>query len=579
MAGRSLFGRGGDDDAPDASGRPQTNEGVRLIGPDEAEKAVERGDAARRRSGDAPRYGDRPSSPPPGPKPTLRFPLPDSEDLGDIARPKAAAVPDRPPSPDPDPSGPLEEPPVISLDPPSGEVQMPHWTEPATGEVPRVIVGDAEPSDDDEKWAAFSQGPRWRDQHEAWEGEADLVADLAHDDDEQPMGALDTSDRLSHEDYLTFEDLDVPTAEAPRVARGSADDPIRIGSGGPERRPEPPVPPNRQRSERGGRAGGPSPTGRTARPRPAAGRAGDPAGAARRRPPGDGRPPAGGDATAAPEGRNVPQAAAVGAAIFIAALVLFSLGPGFAMAIVLPIVVLAGIEYFNALRQRGDNPPTLLGLVAIGALPWAAFARGEGAIPLVLFLLIAFGVLWYLLGVGGGHPVQNLGATLLAVVHVGVLGSFAALLLRIGPVGGSSEDQGVSFLLLAVVAAVAYDVGGFFLGRQFGHTPLSEVSPNKTREGLLAGMAASVLAVLILRYFPLFGVGETLEFGHVLLFAVFCAIAAPIGDLAESLVKRDLGIKDMGSILPGHGGVLDRFDALLFVLPTAYYVIRLAFAG
>lgn len=278
-------------------------------------------------------------------------------------------------------------------------------------------------------------------------------------------------------------------------------------------------------------------------------------------------------------GRNVPQAAAVGAGIAGLALLMFALGPGYAMLLVVPIVVMAGIEYFNALRHSGENPPTLLGLVAIGALPWAAFARGEGAIPLVLFLLIAFGVLWYLLGVGGGHPVQNLGSTVLAVVHVGVLGSFAALLLRIGPVGGSTEDQGVSFLLLAVVAAVTYDVGGFFLGRQFGHTPLSEVSPNKTREGLLAGMASSVLAVLFLRYFPLFGVGEPLGFGHVLLFAVFCAIAAPIGDLAESLVKRDLGIKDMGSILPGHGGVLDRFDALLFVLPTAYYVIRLAFAG
>ena len=278
-------------------------------------------------------------------------------------------------------------------------------------------------------------------------------------------------------------------------------------------------------------------------------------------------------------GRNVPQAVAVGVGIAVVALLLFRQGPGFAMLIVEVAVVLAGFEYFNALRQAGYNPPSLLGLAAVAAMPWAAFARGEGAIPLVLFLLVAFGMLWYLVGIGGGHAVRNLGATFLAVLHVGLLGTFAALLLKVGPVGGATTvSQGVSFLLLAVIAAVAYDVGGFFLGRRFGHTPLSAVSPNKTLEGLLAGMGSAILAVLILRFFPLFGVTE-MTFGQTFLFAVLCAVAAPVGDLSESLIKRDLGIKDMGSLLPGHGGVFDRFDALLFVLPTAYYVVRVLYVG
>ena len=98
-----------------------------------------------------------------------------------------------------------------------------------------------------------------------------------------------------------------------------------------------------------------------------------------------------------------------------------------------------------------------------------------------------------------------------------------------------------------------------------------------TRRNLLGGMAATigvgVVVVGIVGIDP-FG-GEPFGTVDAVLVAVAAAVVAPIGDLAESLMKRDLGIKDMGSILPGHGGVLDRFDALLFVLPTVYFVVRL----
>ena len=590
MAGRSLFGRRGDDEEGEDEPLPAPSEGVRLIDPDEAHRAVERGEVAKRRGGDTPRYGDRPTAPPPGPKPALRFPLPDSEDLDDIARPKAAPVPehhddddiDQPPAAAerparPEPPAPTPEPPVISIDPPSGEVELPHWTDPPTGEVPRVMVGEDTAADDDERWAAFAQGPRWRDEHEGWEQDVDHMAGLTAEDDEPaPMGALDTSERISHEGYLTFEDLEVPTAEQPRVRPGSPEDPIRIGGGGGGPRPAEPRGSGSARPRGEGRPpSGARPAGRRQSSRPE--RSGP-------RPPSSGeggrRPPAPTDADDQPMGRDLPQAAVVGLGLAAVGLALFWAGPPFVLALVWVVVAACGVEYFAGLRQAGENPPTLLGLVAIAALPLAAYHRGEGAIPLVLFLLLSFGVLWYVLGVGGGHPIRNLGSTLLAVVHVGVLGSFAALLLRVGPVGDATEvDQGVSFLLLAVVAAVAYDLGGFFVGRRIGHTPLSAISPNKTREGLLAGMGAAVLAVLVLRFFPLFEVGSVLGFGGTLLFALCCAVAAPVGDLAESLVKRDLGIKDMGTVLPGHGGVLDRFDGMLFVLPTAFYVVRVLFFG
>jgi phosphatidate cytidylyltransferase len=478
---------------------------------------------------------------------------------------------------------------VISLDPPSEEVVLPHWTEPATGEVPRVLVDEAA---DDERWAAFAEGPRWRDQHEGWEGDPDLTGDLT--DDDHSLGALDTTERPTHEDFLTFEDLDVPEADEHTVANlgsrdpgpaveddlgeldepqlppssGTVDDPIRIGSAPAPARPAAPGGPRGRRPEGGrprrpeGRPGGPT-------------RPGEPAARPRRAP--AGRAPGELEADAPAGGRNVRQATAVGVGIAALAIIALRIHPVAGLVLVEAAVVLAGAEYFAALRRGGDNPPALLGLAAIAALPLAAYARGEAAIPLVLFLLLAAGVLWYVLSVGGGRPVRSLGVTLLGVLHIGMLGAFGALLLAIGPVGGAAEvDQGVSFFVLAVMAAVGYDVGGFFVGSRVGRTPLTPISPNKTLEGLVAGMGTALLALVLTHL--VFGIGE-IDFTQALVLGLACAIAAPIGDLAESLVKRDLAIKDMGGLLPGHGGVFDRFDGLLFVLPTAYYVVRIFFLG
>jgi phosphatidate cytidylyltransferase len=233
------------------------------------------------------------------------------------------------------------------------------------------------------------------------------------------------------------------------------------------------------------------------------------------------------------------------------------------VGLVFVVVVLAAAELFAAVRRGGFRPATLLGLAACGALPLAVYWRGEAAIPLVLVLLTMFGALWFILGLGP-NATANLGVTVMGTVYVGVFGSFAALIVKL-------PAQGVSILLVAVVAAVFYDVGGFFVGRQFGRTPLAEVSPNKTVEGLAGGMAASVVAVVFFAVVLGFG---PFSLGQAIVFGVMCALAAPLGDLAESVIKRDLGLKDMGSLLPEHGGILDRFDALLFVLPTAYYVSR-----
>lgn len=530
MGRDSLFSRSNRENGPE-----DPAEGVRIIDPGEAAEAVERGEAVRRRGGDRPRYGDRPQSSPADVTPALRFPLADSADASAFERPRVAPVTPRAadgPATGPDEAG--EEPPVLNVEPASGEFELPDWTAPPTGEVPAVILADIDAEDDaaeQERWSSFaSSAPRWRDAHDDWD-DADVAAELA--EAESTLGALDTRERMTQEEFLTFDDLEVPAAP-PAPPSGSAAEPIRIQSSEP--RPRPP-------------ASGPGAGGRRARPRPGGGGTGSEA-----------TPPAGGG------GRDVPTAVLVGVGIAALALVLFKIGPAATMALVVAVAVLASVELFNALRRGGYRPATLLGLVAVAALPLGAYWRGEGAIPLVLALTLVFSLLWYILGAGGdARPIPNIGVTLLGVVYVGLLAAFGALILDI-------PAEGVSILLVAVVAAVLYDVGGFFVGRRFGRTPLTAVSPHKTVEGLAGGIAGAMVGSFVVAV--LFGAGP-FSFGSWFVFALCCALAAFLGDLAESLLKRDLGIKDMGSILPEHGGVLDRFDGLLFVLPTAYYVVRL----
>ena len=461
-----------------------------------------------------------------------------AEEIAEVSsRPDVAArLPERELPPPP--------PPVMNVGPPTGEHEMPHWTEPATGQVPAVVIGDNAVDDDR---ASMADTPRWRSEHDTSD-HGDLLADLAASEPDEPvverLGALDTDERITDEAYLNFDDVELDPQPRRRGARRGrsaraareASDPLSAILlppdlvGPPADAPPPPA----ARSERV----------RASREEEAT--------------------------PAASKSRNVPMAAAVGIGMALVAALLFKAGPAPTMLLIEVVLVAAGFEYFGAMQKSGFRPATLLGLAAVAALPLACYWKGESAIPAIIVLTFLFGIVWYLSSASGrARPTANLGVTLIGVIWVGVFGSFAALIVDI-------PAQGVSILLVAVVAAVATDVGGFFFGRAMGRSPLSAISPNKTVEGLVGGMAATVFAVFV--FVVVLGV-SSLGAGKALLLAVVLAVVAPLGDLAESLFKRDLGLKDMGSLLPEHGGLLDRFDALLFVLPTTYYVVRIVGLG
>jgi len=244
-------------------------------------------------------------------------------------------------------------------------------------------------------------------------------------------------------------------------------------------------------------------------------------------------------------------------------LLVLNSGPGPASVLVSLIVALGVIELCGALRTQGYRPAGLVALAGSVALVLGAYHGGESAFAAVSALVVPVTLLWYLAGVSKARPAPGVASTFLVFGYVGIMGGFAGLIL--------AQNDGIGLLLGVVLCCVSYDIGGYLAGKRFGRRHIApSISPNKTAEGLLAGMAASVVIGFIL-------VGSISPWNRfdALALGVVVAVLAPLGDLCESLVKRDLEVKDLGGLLPGHGGVLDRFDAMLFALPAVYYLIKL----
>lgn len=253
----------------------------------------------------------------------------------------------------------------------------------------------------------------------------------------------------------------------------------------------------------------------------------------------------------------------------LAAVVLmaFHLGTVTSMAVVSIAIVLAVIEFYDTVRQAGFRPAALLGIAAVLSLLITTYVKGSSAIPFVFAFLVVASMLWYMVGIIRGEPTLNISVTFLGVVWIGGLGSFAAAILR---PQNFPHSNGIAFLLGAIIVTVANDTSAFFVGSWIGkHKLAPEISPTKSWEGFIAGAVASVVigGVVLPMISPWTVTGG-------LLIGIIAAVVAPLGDLSESMIKRDLHIKDMGKLLPGHGGMMDRIDGLLFVLPAAYYLLK-----
>jgi phosphatidate cytidylyltransferase len=229
-------------------------------------------------------------------------------------------------------------------------------------------------------------------------------------------------------------------------------------------------------------------------------------------------------------------------------------GPWFFGAIV--VLAVMGLSEFYRITAR-YRPVTLAGFVALLAALFSAWADSLGLVlgSLALSLVLAFALSL----IGGPRPqvTARISATVLGVVYIGI--GFATLVLMRG------LDHGLALVLTVVFGTWASDTVAYFTGRFFGQTPMTpRLSPKKTWEGFVGGVIGTLVLVEFIGLYTFLSPLESLELGAII------ALVAPVGDLFESLIKRDADIKDAGSFIPGHGGILDRFDALLFVSSAAY---------
>lgn len=456
--------------------------------------------------------------------------------------------------------------------------ELPDWTDPPTLQVPRVLL-------DLEHEAAAGRsgppvpppgGPVWRERQEDW-NDTDVV--LAHLASAGPS-VTDYEQSSSHDPFAyDFFDLADDTAWLSRGGAVEPEKPPRRGAEAPPRVSEPsPAPPGviegappvpvdavLNTGDDHDAAKTPSPTRRPRhyvsahlRPRSPRSRKVDIA------------PAFSAKGTSGPSSsRNPVVATLTGVALAAVLLLCFFAGPPAVLAVAAVAVTLATAELFNSLRLAGYRPATLLGVLAVPAVMVAAYFRGPAVIVYGLVIFVVVTMLWYLVGITRKSPLANLSVTVLAFSWTGVLGAFAGLLLdpKVFP-----DRHGLAFMLGAVIAAVGYDIGGYVVGSRLGrHRLAPTVSPNKTWEGLIGGclIAVAASAAVTSRIHPW-------HLSTAIVLGLVVAVVAPCGDLVESMIKRDLGVKDMGSLLPGHGGMMDRIDALLFVLPAAYFFVRLA---
>jgi phosphatidate cytidylyltransferase len=261
-------------------------------------------------------------------------------------------------------------------------------------------------------------------------------------------------------------------------------------------------------------------------------------------------------------GRNLPMAIAVGLVLGgLALLTLFTVKATF-LLYVAAIVGMAGWELSRALATRGIHLAVIP--VAAGGAAMMALAYWEGSRDaLAALALTVVAILAWRLPRGADGYVRDVTASVFTVAYLPLMAVFVALML--------ARPDGDRRALLFIIVTICSDIGGYFAGITAGKHPMApSISPKKTWEGLAGSAAACLLAGAL-------GIPLLLH-GRVwagLVLGAAAVAAATLGDLAESMIKRDLGVKDMGTVLPGHGGILDRIDSLLIMAPVVWLLLTI----
>jgi phosphatidate cytidylyltransferase len=267
------------------------------------------------------------------------------------------------------------------------------------------------------------------------------------------------------------------------------------------------------------------------------------------------------ESLAARAGRNVPVATAIG--LSLVALIVITLSFNrFLFAVLVALVMIPSvIEFSRASATSGANVDSII--LSLGAVAIVLSAWGDGFEGLAVAAAVSTPVvLISLLRAGAENFLANATASLFTLLYLPIPLAFAVMLAH--PADGRAR------VMIFVVAVSLSDTGGYIFGVLFGKHPLARhISPKKSWEGVLGSVIFSTVGTSIL-----FGIWFHKAWWHGAILAVVAILAGTSGDLIESALKRDVGLKDMGRSLPGHGGFLDRLDSLLITAPFAFLIIR-----
>ncbi len=259
--------------------------------------------------------------------------------------------------------------------------------------------------------------------------------------------------------------------------------------------------------------------------------------------------------------------------LFVPLLILLTIaGREAFLAFVAVQVVVGLIEFYGMMRGTGLRPRRGFGVVASLILLWVTFrpiaSQGDFLATAALLLVLAFA----LRRPDHEREVESMAVTLFGVLYVGWLSAHLVRLRELPWIAGTDYSTGASFVFLAFFVTWSCDTGAYAFGRLFGRTrPWARISPKKSMEGAAGGFVCAVLAAFGARawFAPYLGWGDAVALG------VLVGTFAQVGDLVESMFKRWSKAGDSSDLIPGHGGVLDRFDSLYFAAPLVFYYLKL----
>ncbi|MGI9017685.1 MAG: phosphatidate cytidylyltransferase [Euzebya sp.] len=268
-------------------------------------------------------------------------------------------------------------------------------------------------------------------------------------------------------------------------------------------------------------------------------------------------------AAAAPRGgRNLPVAIGVGlglAVLFVGSVLIH---PLLFLTFIIANLVVALLELDAAFAATKEHPPTIAAIIVLPVMLYGSWYYGAQALVVGLVTALIVGFVVAMVTNQRGHTVSRMAALCLMLLWINLLAGSLGLLL--------ARDQGYWYVLAGTALTVTADIGAYAFGRNFGRTKMAPtLSPKKSWEGFGGALLTTVVMAVAVTARLVPGVSVLVA----VVLAVAVVAAGTLGDLAESSLKRDLGVKDLGTVFPGHGGVMDRIDSLLFALPTTHLVL------